>query len=222
MTAVASRLRCRLGDRFHGSSLSRLRQLRRYAPASAAPALAPQNLLQCRRESWGMPGVPLQPLQAQRRWSSSSPMPGGCLETYLQMKANGEIQVDPRQEVCMKMLDDLAKQIDGYSPKMTRASKPAASAPSGGGGFFGLFGGSKAPPPKAAKADAPLQPVAGQKGLYLWGGTGTGKTFMMNMPLGNGRGFKCGIGACRIKNDAKKSAGSCKNQWVCGQDTLII
>lgn len=109
-------------------------------------------------------------------------MPGGCLETYLQMKANGEIQVDPRQEVCMKMLDDLAKQIDGYSPKMTRASKPAASVPSGGGGFFGLFGGSKAPPPKAAKAaDAPLQPVAGQKGLYLWGGTGTGKTFMMNM-----------------------------------------
>ena len=89
------------------------------------------------------------------------------------MKANGEIQVDPRQEVCMKMLDDLAKQIDGYSPKMTRASKPAASVPSGGGGFFGLFGGSKAPPPKAAKAaDAPLQPVAGQKGLYLWGGTG--------------------------------------------------
>ena len=211
MSAVASRLRCRLGDRFHGSSLSRLRPLRRYAPA-AAPLAAQQNLQQRRCESWGM-GVPLQPLQpfqAQRRWSSSSPMPGGCLETYLQMKANGEIQVDPRQEVCMKMLDDLAKQIDGYSPKMTRASKPAASVPSGGGGFFGLFGGSKAPPPKAAEAaDAPLQPVAGQKGLYLWGGTGTGKTFMMNMPLGHGRGCKCRIWACIIKGDAKKSAESC-------------
>eukprot|EP00435_Cladocopium_sp_Y103_P045924 s341_g13.t1 len=184
MSAVASGLRCQLG-RFHGSSLSRLRQLRRYEKAAASPAL--QNLLEQRwcRESW-MPGVPLQPLQPlQRRWSSSgssSPMPGGCLENYLQMKANGEIQVDPRQEVCMKMLDDLAKQIDGYSPKMTRASKPAASAPSGGGGFFGgLFGGKA--PPQAAKAasSAPLQPVAGQKGLYLWGGTGTGKTFMMNM-----------------------------------------
>ena len=96
------------------------------------------------------------------------------------MKANGEIQEDPRQEVCMKMLDDLAKQIDGYSPKMTRASKPVASAPSGGGFFGGLFGGSK-PASKPAADGPPLQPVAGQKGLYLWGGTGTGKTFMMNM-----------------------------------------
>lgn len=122
-----------------------------------------------------------------RRWNSSSssaPMVGGCLETYLQMKAAGEIKEDPRQEVCMKMLDDLAKQIDSYSPKMTRASsKPASTPASGGGGFFGgLFGGKKAeaPAPKPA-AGAPLQPVAGQRGLYLWGGTGTGKTFMMNM-----------------------------------------
>lgn len=115
-------------------------------------------------------------------------MPGGCLETYLQMKANGEIQQDPRQEVCMKMLDDLAKQIDGYSPNMTRASKAPASPSAGGGGgggggfFGGLFGGkAKTPPPSKPAADVPLQPVAGQKGLYLWGGTGTGKTFMMNM-----------------------------------------
>jgi len=103
------------------------------------------------------------------------------------MKANGEIQQDPRQEVCMKMLDDLAKQIDGYSPKMTRASKAPASPNGGGGGggggfFGGLFGGkAKTPPPSKPVADVPLQPVAGQKGLYLWGGTGTGKTFMMNM-----------------------------------------
>ena len=65
------------------------------------------------------------------------------------MKASGEIQSDPRQaawsillyrnlfqrsflkEVCMKMLDDLAKQIEGYSPKMTRAPKAAAPAQAG-------------------------------------------------------------------------------------------
>ena len=45
-------------------------------------------------------------------------MPGGCLENYLQLKASGEIQEDPRQEVCMKMLDDLAKDLMSYSPKM--------------------------------------------------------------------------------------------------------
>lgn len=182
MSSMPSVLRCRLvGYRFHGSSLSRLRP--RYARATPTP-LFQQNLDVNRIESCAS-----QPL-AQRRWnssSSSSPMPGGCLETYLQMKANGEIQQDPRQEVCMKMLDDLAKQIDGYSPKMTRASKAPASPNGGGGGggggfFGGLFGGkAKTPPPSKPVADVPLQPVAGQKGLYLWGGTGTGKTFMMNM-----------------------------------------
>jgi len=114
-------------------------------------------------------------------------MPGGCLENYLQLKASGDIQEDPRQEVCMKMLDDLAKDLMSYSPKMTRAAKPTGPAPSssGGGGFFGgLFGGKAKPaakPAAAPKAEVSLKPAPGQRGLYLWGGTGTGKTFMMNM-----------------------------------------
>ncbi|CAJ1387905.1 unnamed protein product [Effrenium voratum] len=118
----------------------------------------------------------------QRRWNSSPPLSGGCLEKYGELKTKGEIQEDPRQEVCMKMLDDLAKQLEGYSPKMTRAPKAAPPKASSGGLFGGLFGGSKPSTPKP-QADAPaiLQPVPGQKGLYLWGGTGTGKTFMMNM-----------------------------------------
>lgn len=84
----------------------------------------------------------------------------------------------------MKMLDDLAKQIVSYTPSMSRASKPAAQPQGGGGGFFGgLFGGGSKPAP-AAPAKQPeveLKPAAGQLGLYLWGGTGTGKTFMMDM-----------------------------------------
>ena len=130
-------------------------------------------------------------------------MPGGCLETYLQMKAKGEIQEDPRQEVCMKMLDDLAKQIENYSPKMTRAPKAAApsSPPSGGGGGFfgGLFGGTKAPSAPSKTPDAAqssLKPVAGQIGLYLWGGTGTGKTFMMNMLLAHSSSISILVDAC--------------------------
>ena len=114
-------------------------------------------------------------------------MPGGCLEAYLEKKASGEIQEDPRQEVCMQMLDDLAKDLTSYSPRMTKAAKPATptSTSSAGGGFFGGLFGSK---PKAPPAPAPaqqaalaLKPAPGQRGLYLWGGTGTGKTFMMNL-----------------------------------------
>ena len=59
-------------------------------------------------------------MPGQKRWSSA--MPGGCLEHYLQLKAAGELQEDPRQEICMKMLDDLAKDLMSYNPKMTRAA----------------------------------------------------------------------------------------------------
>lgn len=115
---------------------------------------------------------------------SFSAMHGGCLEHYMKLKAEGSIQEDPRQEVCMKMLDDLAKRLVHYSPAMTKAAKPQAApvASSGGGLFSGLFGAKPAPKAKAKAAKAPLlKPKDGQKGLYLWGGTGTGKTFMMDI-----------------------------------------
>ena len=116
----------------------------------------------------------------QKRFLSA--LPGGCLESYLKLKASGDIQADPRQEDCMKMLDGLAGNLESYSPKMARAPKPTP-LPTPSPGFFGSLFGAKA---KAAKAPPPptamsLKPAHGQRGLYLWGGTGTGKTFMMNM-----------------------------------------
>ena len=72
-----------------------------------------------------LPGRPLKRvacpvvMPGQRRWGS--PMPGGCLEHYLQLRAVGELQEDPHQEVCMNMLDDLAKDLMSYNPKMTKA-----------------------------------------------------------------------------------------------------
>ncbi|CAK9047188.1 unnamed protein product, partial [Durusdinium trenchii] len=187
-------LRVRLGGAAYGASCGAYSCLIRHgakplrharAARLAARLVAPTHRLDVSVQSEvGLTGL----IQFRNSSSSSSPMPGGCLETYLQMKAKGEIQEDPRQEVCMKMLDDLAKQIENYSPKMTRAPKAAApsSPPSGGGGGFfgGLFGGTKAPSAPSKTPDAAqssLKPVAGQIGLYLWGGTGTGKTFMMNM-----------------------------------------
>lgn len=103
----------------------------------------------------------------------------------MQLKAQGAIQPDDRQEVCMKMLDDLAKRLQSYSPAMTKAAKPKAkAAASQSGGFFGSIFGGGAPKAKAKPKAAPaplLKPKTGQLGLYLWGGTGTGKTFMMDM-----------------------------------------
>ena len=153
-----------------------VRLLPRLLPRAQPHARAASGLL------WGAPAANGRlALGSGRRWSSSAPMSGGCLEKYRELKTKGEIQEDPRQEVCMKMLDDLAKQLEGYSPKMTRAPKAAPPKASSGGLFGGLFGGSKPSTPKPADAPAILQPMPGQIGLYLWGGTGTGKTFMMNM-----------------------------------------
>jgi len=109
-------------------------------------------------------------------------MSGGPLEAYLTLKRAGEIREDPRQEVCMKMLDDLAQQVAHYQPRLAgRGSTGATSPPPQSGGFFGgLFGGGKAPAAQAKPQPAKLVP-SGPLGLYLWGGTGTGKTFMMDI-----------------------------------------
>lgn len=139
-----------------------------------------------------MPTAPSLPVPAQKAQSAFtcsrgfSAMPGGCLEHYQSLKAAGQIQEDPRQEVCIKMLDDLGKKVVSYTPSMSKASKPAAASSAssgGGGGFFGgFFGGSKAAPATPAKPmEVKLKPAQNQRGLYLWGGTGTGKTFMMDM-----------------------------------------
>mmetsp|Transcript_34637 Transcript_34637/g.80875 ORF Transcript_34637/g.80875 Transcript_34637/m.80875 type:complete len:454 (-) Transcript_34637:227-1588(-) len=135
-------------------------------------------------------GIILRSVTASRRAFATQAAPGGCLERYLRMKKTGDIQEDPRQEVCMKMLDDLAKDIVNYTPRRARclpsaAPQPAASASSHSGGMFSSFFGASKPAtaskPQSQPPRGELMPAPGQAGLYLWGGTGTGKTFMMNM-----------------------------------------
>ena len=81
----------------------------------------------------------------------------------------------------MTMLDGLAENLQSYSPKMARAPKPTLLRSTSTSFLGSIFGAkakaAKAPPPKEAMS----KPAPGQRGLYLWGGTGTGKTFMMNM-----------------------------------------
>jgi len=103
----------------------------------------------------------------------ASKVSGSPLERYKALLAAGEIQQDPRQEVAMGKLDELSRRLSGYVPTARNQAPAAAST---GGGFFGFFsgGGQKKPEPQSLKPHGP-------RGLYLWGGTGTGKTFMMDM-----------------------------------------
>lgn len=84
----------------------------------------------------------------------------------------------------MTKLDDLCKRVSGYIPKPASPARSAsAAAPSSGAGFFGGFfgGGGKAKPAPMKTAEPPTPKPIGPIGLYLWGGTGTGKTFMMDI-----------------------------------------
>jgi len=103
----------------------------------------------------------------------------------MQLVASGEITQDSTQEVCMGMLDDLAKDLVKYTPRRTRAEKAPAATPAANGtsSFFPFFVGKKAASPATPSAPrvTEIKPANGQVGLYLWGGTGTGKTFMMDM-----------------------------------------
>jgi len=87
----------------------------------------------------------------------------------------------------MAKLDALCMRLVNYSPPnkppVSLRPKAAAAPPSSGGGFLGgLFGGGKKEVKKpAAPAEPPAPKPTGPRGLYLWGGTGTGKTFMMDL-----------------------------------------
>lgn len=96
----------------------------------------------------------------------------------MKMKQEGTLHADPRQEFAMAQLDELCHRVARYTPKPRTA--PAASNGGGGGGFFGSFFGGGAKEAAPAKKVDP-KPVEDQLGLYLWGGTGTGKTFMMDI-----------------------------------------
>eukprot|EP00933_Yihiella_yeosuensis_P043629 TRINITY_DN3852_c0_g1_i1.p1 TRINITY_DN3852_c0_g1~~TRINITY_DN3852_c0_g1_i1.p1 ORF type:complete len:638 (+),score=149.00 TRINITY_DN3852_c0_g1_i1:190-2103(+) len=121
---------------------------------------------------------------------SSSP-----LHRYNELVAKGEINRDSQQERVVGLLDGMAKKLvnhvpgaGGASVKRVVKAAPAAAKPSSGGGWFsGMFQGAdraaasnapKAAPPKAAEVE--LSPT-GPKGLYVWGGCGTGKTFLMDL-----------------------------------------
>eukprot|EP00930_Biecheleria_cincta_P068943 TRINITY_DN56762_c0_g1_i1.p1 TRINITY_DN56762_c0_g1~~TRINITY_DN56762_c0_g1_i1.p1 ORF type:complete len:638 (+),score=149.05 TRINITY_DN56762_c0_g1_i1:46-1914(+) len=110
------------------------------------------------------------------------------LARYNNLVSKGEITRDTRQEMVVKLLDDMAKKLANHSPRgaNVRRIAPAAAKPaSGGGGIFGsMFGGGKPSKPAAAPAKQKEEIIMtpnGPKGLYVWGGCGTGKTFLMDL-----------------------------------------
>jgi predicted ATPase len=108
---------------------------------------------------------------------------------YQKLLAAGSINEDERQRRCVDALDALGATLVSYTPtpaKMIQEPTAAAPAASGGGMFSGWFSGPQKPQGKAAAAPPKKAPVtkyeyASPRGLYVYGGCGCGKSFLMDL-----------------------------------------
>ena len=100
------------------------------------------------------------------------------------LRASGVLRPDPHQGTVLPLLDSLHARVTAAS---LLAAAPAAAAPAPSL-WSSVFSAAPAPAPARAPAGA-----SAPGGLYLWGGTGCGKTLLMDVFLA------CAPAAARAK-----------------------
>ena len=94
----------------------------------------------------------------------------------------GKIVKDAHQAKALSALDALHSELARYCSS-SAAMKPASPSPvAESRGFFGSLFGSKSSSTSSSSSNVTNRPAASvPKGLYLWGGTGCGKTMLMDI-----------------------------------------
>ena len=106
--------------------------------------------------------------------------------------SRGAIARDPRQQAILPALDRIFHAVTAstersLAPRPSPAPQPVSSSRGGMSMMWSLFGRMHQAPPEApARPHALLEP--GTQGVYLWGGTGTGKTWLMDLLFHAGAG----------------------------------
>ena len=97
---------------------------------------------------------------------------------YAGLRASGVLRPDAHQGTVLPLLDDLHGRIAAAADRrLSPAAAPSSSSSSSSRGLWGaVFSSAPAPPPRLPHAASP-------GGLYLWGGTGCGKTLLMDVFL---------------------------------------
>jgi predicted ATPase len=85
--------------------------------------------------------------------------------------SDGRIRPDPRQLKVVSLYQDLADRLESYAPPVPHSAASAAAP-----GFFSRWAGSAETPAGPVQLSAPKC-----RGLYVSGGTGTGKTMLMDL-----------------------------------------
>ena len=116
--------------------------------------------------------------RVMRRATSSATAVGfaavGPLERYRQMVSDGLVVEDAHQLVALELLQSLHGELLGHAPAAAQAPPPTASSSSSL--FAGMF---SSPQQQQQKRQRPVS--NSPSSVYLWGGTGCGKTFMMDL-----------------------------------------
>mmetsp|Transcript_81857 Transcript_81857/g.213074 ORF Transcript_81857/g.213074 Transcript_81857/m.213074 type:complete len:640 (-) Transcript_81857:255-2174(-) len=134
----------------------------------------------------GVPSAASLAFATQRGAATQASQGTSPKQLYEKLVASGEISRDPNQEQVVDLLDDMARKVTGYVPSgravpMHQAA-PVQQPVAGGGGFFGgLFGGGGGSKASVKQPEPPRIKPTGPKGLYVWGGCGSGKTFLMDL-----------------------------------------
>lgn len=101
---------------------------------------------------------------------------------YQELEEKREVMAGSRETILKGLKQERARQKAGLGSTELKSGEGG-----GGGGFLGtLFGGSKSSGDGATTSGSVLSAgfkssVDVPKGLYLWGGVGCGKTFMMDI-----------------------------------------
>jgi len=112
----------------------------------------------------------------------SSSAPKGCVsEAYDEKVAKGQIKDDPAQREALVHLDRLYNEIVAYDSKredVQPAPKPEEPTKSS---FFSWFQSGNTGDKATSSGSGDSDTVVGPRGLYIYGGPGSGKTFSMEL-----------------------------------------